>query len=153
VLRDSEGTAHFIPHGSITTVSNMSHGWSAAFLEILIAFKEDVDRVANIIKQLGKELRQDPAFAPAIQGDLEMAGLDRLENSGMILQFSMKTLPLKQWDVKRELLRRIKKKFDELGIEIPVPQRAVYVHHANGAHNGDGAADEEHQLAGPHARG
>ena len=143
VLRDSEGTAHYIPHGSITTVSNMTHGWSAAFLEVLIGFKEDVDGVVDLIKEIGKELRQDPVLGPSILNDLEMAGLDRLENSGMIIQFSMKTLPLKQWDVKRELLRRIKKKFDELGIEIPVPQRSVYVHHTNGH-----VADEENQLAG-----
>jgi small-conductance mechanosensitive channel len=133
VLRDLEGTAHFIPHGQIATVSNMTHHWSRAVLEIGVAYKEDVDRVMEVLLQLGRELRQDPAFADLILEDPEMLGVDAFGDSAVVIKFFLKTRPLKQWAVKRELQRRIKNKFDELGIEIPFPHRTLFVHQENGA--------------------
>lgn len=126
VLRDASGVAHFIPHGTITMVSNMSHGWSRANLEIAIAYKEDTDRVMVVLKDICTELRKDEKFAPLMLDDAEMLGVDALGESGVVVKFLAKTAPTKQWEVKRELLRRIKKRFDEEGIEIPLPQRVVY---------------------------
>lgn len=126
VLRDLEGTVHFVPNGQIATVSNMTHGWSRALFAIGVAYKEDVDRVMKVLVDLAKELRADPAFQPLILDDPEMLGLDSFDDSAVIIKFFIKTRPLKQWTVKRELLRRIKNRFDELGIEIPFPHRTIY---------------------------
>ena len=126
VLRDLEGIVHFIPHGSITRVSNMTHGWSRAVVEINISYKEDPDYVMNVLLDVARELRNDPEFRPLILDEPEMLGLDRFADYSVVIKFVLKTHPLKRWPVKRELLRRIKRKFDELGIEIPCPQRTVY---------------------------
>ena len=127
VLRDIEGTVHFIPNGEIKTVSNMTHGWSRAVFDVGVAYKEDVDRVIDTIIQVGRELRSDPFFKRLILEDLTMLGVDNMGDSAIIIKFFIKTRPLKQWDVKRAMLRRLKKRFDELGIEIPFPHRTVYV--------------------------
>lgn len=127
VLRDQEGSVHFIPNGQITMVTNMTHGWSRALIDIGVAYKEDVDRVMALLCEIGKELRQDPDFANAILDDPTMLGVDALGESAVIIRFYMKTRTLKQWPVRREMLRRIKNRFDELGIEIPFPQRSLTV--------------------------
>lgn len=126
VLRDLEGIVHFIPHGSITRVSNMTHGWSRAVVEINISYKEDTDYVMAVLMDIATELRKDPTFGPLILDEPEMLGLDRFGDSAVVIKFVLKTHPLKRWPVRRELLRRIKRRFDELGIEIPFPQRTVY---------------------------
>jgi small conductance mechanosensitive channel len=126
VLRDLEGVVHFIPHGNITTVSNQTHGWSRALFDIGIDYKEDIDRVMDVLLEIGRDLRRDPVFNPLILDDPEMLGVDNLADSSVILKFFLKTRPLQQWTVKREMLRRIKKRFDELGIEIPYPIQTVH---------------------------
>jgi small conductance mechanosensitive channel len=132
VLRGLDGTVHFIPNGQIEKVSNMTHGWSRALFEIGVAYKEDVDQVMQVLVQLGKELRGDPTFRQLILDDPEMLGVDGFGDSAVVIKFFIKTRPLQQWTVKRAMLRRIKKKFDELGIEIPFPHRTVFVHHESG---------------------
>ncbi len=129
VLRDLEGRVHFIPHGAITSITNMTHGWSRALFDIGVAYKEDADRVIDLVKQLGREMRCDPYYKPLILEDLTMLGVDAFNDSAVVIKFFIKTRPLKQWEVKRELLRRIKKTFDEQGIEIPFPHRTVYHRH------------------------
>jgi small conductance mechanosensitive channel len=126
VLRDLEGTVHFIPHGTITTVSNQTHGWSRALFDVGIDYKEDIDRVMDVLLGIGHEMRRDAAFGPLILDDPEMLGVDELSDSSVIIKFFLKTRPLQQWTVKREMLRRIKKRFDELGIEIPYPHQTVH---------------------------
>ena len=125
VLRGLDGTVHYIPHGQVQTVSNLTQEWSRALFNIGVAYKEDVDLVIEVLKQQGKELRRDPLYSDSILEDLEMLGVDELGDSAVVIQFFIKTRPMKQWSVKREFLRRIKKRFDKLGIEIPFPQRSV----------------------------
>jgi small conductance mechanosensitive channel len=126
VLRDGEGCVHFLPNGGISSVTNMTHGWSRSVFEISVAYKEDIDRVMGLLVELGKELREDPDYAAMILDDLTMLGVDALTDSAVTVKFFIKTRPLKQWEIKRELLRRIKIRFDRLGIEIPFPQRVVH---------------------------
>jgi small-conductance mechanosensitive channel len=133
VLRDLEGIRHFIPHGTVASVSNLTHGWSRALLDIPVAYKENVDDVIGVLMQLGKEMRQDTKLGRHILEDPEMLGVDSLDDSGVTIRFLLKTRPLQQWPVKREMLRRIKNRFDELGIQIPYPHRSVYHHYPNGA--------------------
>lgn len=118
VLRDQEGVAHFIPHSQITTVSNLTHGWSRAVFEVGIAHKESVDRVIELLRQLAIDLRKDPRFEYLMIDEPEMLGVDKISDVAVTIKFQIKTRPLKQWTVKRELLRRIKNAFAEQGIEL-----------------------------------
>lgn len=126
VLRDLEGITHFIPHGHISDVSNLTHHWSRVMLEIGVSYNENVDKVMNVLQELGAEIKEDKEFGSLIIGDLEMLGVDKFAESAIVIKFLIKTWPLKQWIVKREFLRRIKNRFDELGIEIPFPHLTVY---------------------------
>jgi small-conductance mechanosensitive channel len=137
VLRDVEGTAHFVPHSSVTTVSNMTHGWSRAVFDVDVAYKEDVDRVMQVLMSLTGEIRKDLNFGHMILADAEMLGVESLGDSAVVIRFMIKTRPLMQWNVKREMNRRIKNKFDELGIEIPFPHRTVYHRYEENGHDQD----------------
>jgi len=126
VLRDLEGVAHFIPNGQITSVSNLTHGWSRVVFDIGVAYKEDVDHVMKVLMEVCAEVRKDPEIARLIIDEPEMLGVDAFGDSAVVIKFLIKTKPLQQWTVKRAVLRRIKKRFDELGIEIPFPHRTVF---------------------------
>jgi small conductance mechanosensitive channel len=127
VLRDEEGVVHFIPHGQITTVSNLSYGWSRVAISIGVAYQEDVDRVMQVLMDVARQLAQDETFGRDVIDEPQMLGVDALGDSSVAIKFLLKTRPLRQWAVKRELLRRIKLRFDELGIEIPFPQRVIHM--------------------------
>jgi small conductance mechanosensitive channel len=120
-LRDDEGALHFLPNGSTTSVVNMTHGWSRAAFALRISLNEDIERVIAAIQDLGKEIRQDPALRLMIVDDLAMQGVDDITESAVVVKFSIKTLPLQQWTVKREFLRRLKKKFDQMKVAFPPP--------------------------------
>ncbi|HEX6963523.1 MAG TPA: mechanosensitive ion channel family protein [Lacipirellula sp.] len=126
VLRDEEGAVHFVPHGQVTVVSNLTHGWSRAVLRISVGYGENVDRVMTVLMEVARELQADEKFGEFIVGDPEMQGVDAFGDSAVVVKLLVTTKPLKQWAVKRELLRRIKGKFDELGIEIPFPQMVLH---------------------------
>lgn len=128
VLRDLKGTLHFVPHGQINTVSNLTHGWSRVLFDIGVAYKEDVDHVMKVLLDLARDMRRDPEFGDLILDEPEMLGVNSFDDSAVVIRFVVKTRPLKRWIVKRELNRRIKKKFDELRIEIPFPHRTVFQH-------------------------
>ncbi|PWT72066.1 MAG: mechanosensitive ion channel protein MscS [Proteobacteria bacterium] len=125
-LRDYEGTVHFIPNNLITTVANMSRGFAYAVVDASVAYREDIDEAMAIIRRVGAELRQDPALGPRILGDLDMAGVDKWTDSAVIVRSRMMVVPLAQWDVKREFLKRLKKAFNAANIEIPYPHLTVY---------------------------
>jgi len=126
-LRDMNGTVHVIPNSSIDSLSNYSKVFSRTVMDIGIAYREDVDEVMAILEELGEELKNDPEYGPSILEPLEIFGLDRFEDSAVIIRARFKTKPLKQWGVKREFYRRMKRIFDERGIEIPFPHRTVYM--------------------------
>ncbi len=125
VLRDWEGCVHFIPHGAISRVSNSTQGWSRAVFNISVAYDADIDHVMNVLADLARQLREEPEFNSLILEDMEMLGVDDLGESAVVIRFVIKTRPLKNWIVRREMLRRIKNKFDQLGIEIPYPTRTL----------------------------
>jgi small-conductance mechanosensitive channel len=128
VLRDLEGSVHFVPNGQITTVTNLTHGWSRAVFDISVAYQEDVDRVMALLVELGQGLRADPDYSAMILDDPAMLGVDALGETGVTIKFFLKTRPLQQWAVRRELLRRIKNRFDQLGIQIARPRRIADQH-------------------------
>ena len=137
VLRDGNGVVHFIPNGQINCLSNETHGWSRASFEIGVAYKENVDTVMSLLSELARGLRADRTFSPMILEDPTAPGIESLGDSAVMIKFHIKTRPHQHGAVKRELLRRIKNRFDELGIEIPFPHRTVYYRHET-----DGATAE-----------
>ncbi|MFQ5695168.1 MAG: mechanosensitive ion channel family protein [Terriglobia bacterium] len=130
-LRGLDGTVHVIPNGAIAELSNMTKDFSYYVIDMGVAYKEDTDQVTEVLKQVGAELQRDPAFADKILGPLEILGVDAFADSAVIIKIRIKTLPIQQWTVGRELRRRIKKAFDERGIEIPFPHMSVYVGEAS----------------------
>jgi small conductance mechanosensitive channel len=125
MIRDLNGRAHFIPNGVITRVTNTTYEWSRAVFDIPVAYKENVDHVMSVILELANELQQDEEFGSAILSDPVMLGVNSFDENGLTIKFMLQTRSDKMWPVRREMLRRIKNKFDELGIEIPVPQRVI----------------------------
>jgi len=126
-LRDLSGTVHVIPNSSIDSVSNYSKVYSRAVMDIGIAYREDVDEVMEMLRELGEELQRDPEHGSSILEPLEIFGLERFDDSAVIIRARFKTLPLKQWGVRREFYRRMKRRFDERGIEIPFPHQTIYM--------------------------
>lgn len=126
VLRDVEGIVHFVPNGQIDKVSNMTYGWSRALFDIGISYGSDIDLAMRELIALGAAMRREPAWQHLIMEDPEMLGVDQLGESAVVIRFVMKTRPKQQWAVRREMLRRIRKRFNEVGIEIPFPQRTVH---------------------------
>ena len=126
VLRDLQGTVHIFPNGEIKQVSNMTKEFSYAVLDVGVAYKENVDAVMEVLKSIGEETKQDPAFGNLLMEPLEILGVDDFADSQVTIKIRVKTLPLKQWIVGRELRRRIKNTFDARGIEIPFPHVSVY---------------------------
>jgi len=126
VLRDLEGVVHIIPNGSVQSISNMTKEWSRYIIDVAVAYKEDLDQVMDVLTQTGKELQEDPQFAAYITEPIEILGVDNFADSAVIIKIMITTKPLKQWEVGRELRRRIKKAFDQHNIEIPFPHRTIY---------------------------
>jgi small conductance mechanosensitive channel len=126
VLREYGGNVHTIPYSAIDTVTNYTKDFSYAVFDIGVAYRENVDQVMEVLREIGTELNRDNHFRRMILEPLEIAGVDRFADSAVIVKARLKTRPLKQWDVGREFNRRVKNRFDELGIEIPFPHQTVY---------------------------
>ncbi|HUX43680.1 MAG TPA: mechanosensitive ion channel family protein [Terracidiphilus sp.] len=126
VLRGQDGTVHVFRNGSITTLSNMSYGFSYYLFEIGVAYKEDTDHVIDVVRDVADQMMKEEAYASLILEPLEVLGVDKFADSAVIIKARFKTVPIKQWTVGREMNRRMKKKFDEVGIEIPFPHTSIY---------------------------
>lgn len=120
-LRDYSGNVHYIPNGTISTVTNMSLGHAFAVIDVSIAYGEKIDHVIDVMRQVGLELRTMPAFAPNILEELEIAGVEQWAESAVMIRCRFKVAPLQQWAVRREYLQQLKARFDSEGIEIPFP--------------------------------
>jgi small conductance mechanosensitive channel len=118
-LRDLAGTVHVFPNGAVTTLANMTRGWSGYVIDVEIPYREDPDRVIALMRRLGEELRADPAHGPLILEPLEIFGVDAFKESSMVIKARLKTLPIQQWAVGREYRRRLVQAFAAEGIENP----------------------------------
>jgi len=131
VLRDLSAVVHVFPNGTINTLSNMTMGWSAYVIDMGVAYKEDTDRVAEVMRQVDEEMRADPEYAPFMLGPIEIFGVDSFADSAVVIKARLRTRPIRQWTIGREYRRRIKKAFDAAGIEIPFPHRTLYMGEAS----------------------
>ncbi|WP_324780347.1 mechanosensitive ion channel family protein [Thiobacillus sedimenti] len=125
-LRDYEGSVHYVPNGTITGVTNRSRAFAFAVIDVGVAYREDVDEVFAVMREVAAELRADPELAAKIVDDLEIAGIEQLGESAVVIRCRFKVMPLEQWGVRRAYLHRLKKAFDVAGIEIPFPHLTVY---------------------------
>jgi small-conductance mechanosensitive channel len=127
-LRDETGAVHTIPFSAVTSIINMTKDFSFSVFNIGIGYDQDVDKVIDVLRDLGRELQLDPEWAPNILAPIEIIGLDKFGESTVTIKARIKTPPIKQWGVMREFNRRMKRRFDELGIDLPSTQRTVLMH-------------------------
>ena len=125
-LRDLSGSVHTVPWSDVTSVINLTKDFSFYSMDIGVAYREDVDAVIEAIKQIGAELKSAPEFGRDMLEPIEVLGLDAFGDNAVVIKARLKTVPLKQWAVGREFNRRMKRRFDELGIEMPFPHRTIY---------------------------
>lgn len=127
ILRDLAGNVHYVPNGQIDVVTNMTKEFSRYVFDIGVAYREDVDEVIKVIKEVDEGLRNDPDYKEDILEPIEIMGLDQFANSAVIIRARTTTKPIQQWRVGREFNRRLKKKFNERNIEFPFPHVTLYM--------------------------
>jgi small conductance mechanosensitive channel len=141
-LRDLEGHVHYVPNGEITVVTNRTREYATAVIEVGVAYREDPDEAFAVMREVASAMRADPQWKERMAADLEILGVDKWADSAVILRARLRVVPaIQQWNVKREFLKRLKKAFDERGIEIPFPHLTVYAGQGK-----DGAAPPFHLL-------
>lgn len=126
VLRDLDGLVHSIPNGEVTSSSNFTREYSRVNFNIPVAYGEDLDHVTEVINRVGEEMKADEYFGSLLLCAPYMLRVSSFGDSGIEMRVFAETKPLTQWDVKGELRRRLKKAFDEEGIEIPWPHIKLY---------------------------
>ena len=128
ILRDLDGARHVIPNGEVRIVSNLTQEWSRAHLNISVAYKEDLDRVMALMRKTWEEMTEDPNWGPFIISKTPwLLRVNEFGDSGITIKMVGETEPIKQWDIMGEYRRRIKRVFDEEGIEIPWPHVKLYL--------------------------
>ena len=125
-LRDNEGSVHYVPSGQITTVTNKSRDYAFALIDFGIAYREDMNEVYEVVREVGDALRHDDVIGPKILENIEIQGVQDWADSAVILRCRLKTVALDQWDVRRAFLGRLKQAFDARGIDIPYPHLTIY---------------------------
>lgn len=125
-LRDASGNLHSVPFSSVGSVTNMSKEFAYAVFDVGIGYGEDVDKVSDVLKEIGAEMQADAAWAYKVLEPLEVLGLDRFDASAVVIKARFKVKALQQWAVMREFNRRMKRRFDADGIEFPFPQTTLW---------------------------
>jgi small conductance mechanosensitive channel len=125
VLRDEQGAVHIFPNGEVKTLSNLSKDFSYYVITIGVGFDDDVERATDAMVDAATALMREPEFMPFILAPLEVLGVDSFEGGQLVIKARIKTVPLKQWLVGRELRRRIVGEFKTRGIRLPAPRMVV----------------------------
>ena len=126
VIRTFNGDVHYLRNGQIDTIVNQTKDFSYPLFNLGVSYKTDVAHVVRVLKEIGKELRQNPEYSKFILADIEVFGLNEFQDSSIVIQFRIKTTPQEQWMVKRKLNQMIKERFEQEGIEIPYPQLVLH---------------------------
>ncbi|XUW87142.1 mechanosensitive ion channel family protein [Burkholderia sp. M6-3] len=147
-LRDGQGAIHAIPFSQIKIVKNLSRDFAYAVFEVRMSFSTDVDEITQLIREVGADLMADFRYRREMLGPIEVWGLDRFDPNWMVVKGQIKTRPLQQWSVARAFNLRLKRKMDEAGIEIPVPQMRLFTSSKDS--EGQPLRDEDVLGAGPH---
>jgi len=126
-VRDVTGTLWHVPNGEIRRVGNMSHEWSRALLDIGVAYGTDLDAAAEVIKGVADNMYTEETYSGLFLSEPEIWGIETLAADSVVIRLVIKTKPGEQWAIARELRRRIKLALDQAQIEIPFPQRTVWI--------------------------
>jgi small conductance mechanosensitive channel len=119
-LRALDGAMHIIPFSSVTTVTNMTRDFGYAVVDVSVGLNEDTDHIGEVLREVAAAMRAEEKWAAGISADLEVMGIDRFIDKALVLRTRIRTTPAQRWSVARELNRRIKLRFDELGIQSPM---------------------------------
>ena len=127
-LRDFDGHVHFVPNGEIKVVSNRTRGFAYAAIDVGVGYGVDIDLALALMRETGQAMRADAQWKTKLTDEIEVLGVERLDNSAVVLRCRLKVVPaIEQWNVKREFFKRVKLAFDARGIEIPFPQLTVHM--------------------------
>ena len=141
-LRDLEGHVHFVPNSEISVVTNRTREYATALIEVGIAYREDPEQAFAVMRKVADGMRADPDWRDRVVADLEVLGVETWADSAVVLRARVRVVPaIQQWNVKREFLKRLKKAYDDAGIEIPYPHLTIYA-----GQNKDGSAPPFHLL-------
>ncbi|MDQ8705230.1 mechanosensitive ion channel family protein [Streptomyces sp. LHD-70] len=144
-VRDLNGGLWHIRNGEIMRVRNDSQEWARAVLDVSVAYDSNLETVFDVLEETGLALRKNPDFKDVLLEDPSVWGVQSLSPDGVVVRLVVKTAPLKQWAITRELRRRVKDALDDAGIEMPFPQRTVWV---RGGENADAEGDRPSIPAG-----
>ena len=125
-LRDLEGKVHIVPNGQIKVASNHTSLYARPVIDVGISYDSDVDQALAVMKDELDALRADPEWSDRVRGEPEVLGVNSLDDSAVVLRARLTTTAQERWPVRREALRRIKKRFDTEGITIPFPQVTIH---------------------------
>ena len=129
-LRDGDGFVHFVPNGEIKLVSNRTRGFARAVVDVGVGYGVDIDQALTVMREIGRAMRADELWKGRVPDDIEVLGVEKLDNSAVVLRVQLKVMPaLERDNVKREYLKRVKQAFDARGIEMPFPQLTVHAGH------------------------
>lgn len=130
-LRDLQGRVHYIRNGMVDTVVNYTRDFSYYVFELGVSYDTDMDYAIDTLVELGENFKKTSSVKKHILAPLEILGVDKFDDSAIIIKARFKTSPIKQWEVGRAFNKAIKKCFDEKGIEIPSPQRTLHIKNSN----------------------
>jgi small-conductance mechanosensitive channel len=133
-VRDVDGTVWYVRNGEILRVGNQSQNWARTVLDIKVGYREDLVRVRETLEEVAHGLWEDEDYKNIIIEEPEVWGVEDLSPDAVVMRVTLKTAPMEQWQVAREMRARIKSRFDHEGIEIPMPQRVVW----HREHSGEG---------------
>lgn len=125
-LRDLSGVVHIFQNGKINTISNMTKDWSAFVLEMGVAYKEDLTKVMQLMKEVADEMKEDDQYKDNMLDTMEIFGLDSFGDSTLNVKGRIRTKPAQQWAIGREYRKRLKAVFDQNNIEKPFPHQTIY---------------------------
>ncbi|MEV2278797.1 mechanosensitive ion channel family protein [Nocardiopsis sp. NPDC049922] len=126
-VRDINGGLWHIRNGEIQRVRNDSQDWARAVLDVSVSYESNLETVYNVLEETGRDMRKDPEFESLLLEEPSIWGVQSLDADGVVVRLAVKTVPLEQWAVTRELRRRVKESLDAAGIDIPFPQRTVWM--------------------------
>ena len=124
-LRALDGSVHIVPFSAVSTVTNQTRDYGFAVLDLAVDYDSDTDRVEAVFKEVGAALRLDDVYGAHVLAPIEVMGVDKLTDAGVVVRARIKTVPLRRWAVARELNRRMKQRCDELGIVISSKPKSV----------------------------
>jgi small-conductance mechanosensitive channel len=142
-LRDVDGTVWYVRNGEILRIGNMSQNWARTVLDVRVSYSEDLYRVQNLLKEIARDLWEDEDFKGKVIEEPEVWGVQSLDPESVVVRVTLKTAPLEQWEIAREMRERIKARFDFEGIEMPLPQRVIYHRNMTKTDGQSPAADEK----------